>query len=246
MASARCGRTRKNPGRYTGRASVHRCLPPEIRAASLKLADDVIASVDCLGDAAGCVRVLGRAEWHGLRRRIADADGSDAYLCRPHVPGKIRHALLGGELTAPMRQGRSMWCPAGHGDARYSPRDVGEDRDCGCRRSRDRRRDYWEGHRQPGGYRWARFTLTFDDGGRLMLIDLRRLGRVGLCPPVSQLGPDAQLVKPAQFRVALAADGAAPVRARIMDQGGSPASATCLPMRSCGAPVSIPREPSAA
>ena len=32
----------------------------------------------------------------GLRRRIADVDDSDAYVCRPHVPGEIRHALLGG------------------------------------------------------------------------------------------------------------------------------------------------------
>jgi formamidopyrimidine-DNA glycosylase len=79
--------------------------------------------------------------------------------------------------------------------------------------------DYWEGHRQPGDYHWARFTLIFDDGSRLMLIDPRRLGRVRLSPPVSQLGPDAQLIKPAQFRVALAADSAAPVKAPIMDQG---------------------------
>jgi formamidopyrimidine-DNA glycosylase len=78
--------------------------------------------------------------------------------------------------------------------------------------------DYWEGRRQPGDYRWARFTLTFDDGGRLMLVDPRRLGRIRLNPPHEQLGPDAQLITPAQFRAALAAGSTAPVKARIMDQ----------------------------
>jgi formamidopyrimidine-DNA glycosylase len=70
----------------------------------------------------------------------------------------------------------------------------------------------------PGDYRWARFTLTFEDGGRLMLVDPRRLGRVRLNPDVERLGPDAQLITPAQFRAALAAGTTAPVKARLMDQ----------------------------
>jgi formamidopyrimidine-DNA glycosylase len=68
-----------------------------------------------------------------------------------------------------------------------------------------------------GHYRWARFTLTFDDGGRLMLVGPRRLGRVRLNPPVEQMGPDAGLITAAQFRAALAG-GAVPVKARLMDQ----------------------------
>jgi formamidopyrimidine-DNA glycosylase len=51
-----------------------------------------------------------------------------------------------------------------------------------------------------------------------MLVDPRRLGRIRLNPPVDQLGPDAQRITPDQFRAALAAGGAAPVKARIMDQ----------------------------
>ena len=47
--------------------------------------------------------------------------------------------------------------------------------------------DYWEGRREPGDYRWARFTVTFEDGGRLMLLDPRRVGRIRLNPPVGQL-----------------------------------------------------------
>ena len=128
----------------------------------------------------------------------------------------------GDELTAATRQGKSMWCQIGpapeavtlgihlgmSGKIVIADAD-GTEVDGG---------DYWEGRRQPGDYRWARFTVTFDDGGRLMLVDPRRLGRVRLDPPVEQLGPDAQLITPAQFRAALAAGGAAPVKARIMDQ----------------------------
>jgi formamidopyrimidine-DNA glycosylase len=160
-------------------------------------------------------------ERNGLRRRIVEVDDSDTYVCRPHVPGEIRHALLGGELVTAMRQGKSMWCQA---DPSLGPVTLGihlgmsgkiviadadgTEVDGG---------DYWEAGRRPGDYRWARFTLTFGDGGRLMLVDPRRLGRVRLNPPVGQLGPDAQLITPAQFLAALAGSSA-PVKARIMDQ----------------------------
>jgi formamidopyrimidine-DNA glycosylase len=49
------------------------------------------------------------------------------------------------------------------------------------------------------------------------LIDPRRLGRVRLNPDVSQLGPDAREITPAQFR-ALLARSSAPVKARLLDQ----------------------------
>jgi len=161
-------------------------------------------------------------ERKALWRPIVDVDDSDAYVSRPHVPGEIRHALLGGEFIAAMRRGKSIWCPTG-----ASTEDVtlgihlgmsgkiviadpdGTEVDGG---------DYWEGRRQPGDYRWARFTVTFADGGRLMLVDPRRLGRIRLNPPIEQLGPDAQVITPAQFRAVLAAGGSAPVKARIMDQ----------------------------
>jgi formamidopyrimidine-DNA glycosylase len=160
-------------------------------------------------------------ERKGLGRLIVDVDDSDTFVCRPHAPGEIRHALLGGELVSAMRRGKSMWCgtDASLGvtlgihlgmsgkiviaDANGAEVDGG---------------DYWEGRRAPGDYRWGRFSLTFADGGRLMLVDPRRLGRVRLNPPIEQLGPDAQLITPAQFRAALAAGSTAPVKARMMDQ----------------------------
>jgi formamidopyrimidine-DNA glycosylase len=160
-------------------------------------------------------------ERNGLRRRIVDVDDSDTYVCRPHAPGEIRHALLGGELIAAQRRGKSMWCRTS-----CSPGAVtlgihlgmsGKIVIAGTDGSEVDGGDYWEGRRQPGDYRWTRFTITFADGGRLMLVDPRRLGRIRLNPPVEQLGPDAQLITPAQFRGALAGS-TAPVKARLLDQ----------------------------
>ena len=77
--------------------------------------------------------------------------------------------------------------------------------------------DYWERGRARGDYRFSRFSLTFADGGSLLLIDPRRLGRVRLDPPVEALGPDARQITPAQFRAAFAR-GTAPVKARLLNQ----------------------------
>lgn len=161
-------------------------------------------------------------ERKALWRPIVDVDDSDSYVSRPHPPGEIRHALLGGEFIGALRRGKSIWCPTGaatddvtlgihlgmSGKIVIADAD-GAEVDGG---------DYWEGRRQPGDYRWARFTVTFADGGRLMLVDPRRLGRIRLNPPIERLGPDAQVITPAQFRAVLAAGGSAPVKARIMDQ----------------------------
>ncbi|MCO8276791.1 formamidopyrimidine-DNA glycosylase [Actinoplanes sp. TRM 88003] len=158
-------------------------------------------------------------ERSGLGRKIIDVDDTDTYVCRPHLPGQIRDALVGRELVAAHRRGKSMWCDTGDdgpelgihlgmsgkiviGDADGTEVDGG---------------DYWEGRRLPGDYRWSRFALSFADGGRLMLVDPRRLGRVRLDPPVEALGPDAATITPKQFRAALAF-GTAPVKARLLDQ----------------------------
>jgi formamidopyrimidine-DNA glycosylase len=155
----------------------------------------------------------------GLGRTIADVDDTDSYVCRPHRPGDIRAALLGRQLTAAHRRGKSMWCDtSGDGPVLgihlgMSGKIVvaspdGAEIDGG---------DYWEGRRVAGDYRWARFTVTFADGGRLMLVDPRRLGRVRLDPPVEALGPDAATITEAAF-VRAVTGGTAPVKGRLMDQ----------------------------
>jgi formamidopyrimidine-DNA glycosylase len=154
-----------------------------------------------------------------LDRKITDIDDTDAYVCRPHRPGDIRAALLDRTLTAAHRRGKSMWCDTSGGGPTLgihlgmsgkivvaSP--SGDEIDGG---------DYWEGRRVAGDYRWARFTLTFADGGRLMLVDPRRLGRIRLDPPVELLGPDAAGIPEAAFMKAVLA-GTTPVKGRLMDQ----------------------------
>lgn len=160
-----------------------------------------------------------------LGRRIVDVDDCDSYVCRPHRPGEIRAALVGRRLTAAHRQGKTMWCDTS-GVGRLRPPGPtlgihlgmsgkivianadGDEIDGG---------DYWERGRAPGDYRFSRFALTFADGGRLLLVDPRRLGRVRLDPPLDELGPDAATITPAEFRAVLSR-GTAPVKARLLDQ----------------------------
>jgi formamidopyrimidine-DNA glycosylase len=160
-----------------------------------------------------------------LGRLIADVDDSDTYVCRPHLPGDIRRALVGRRLTMAHRRGKSMWCEtSGVGRSRHAGPTLGihlgmsgrivfadghgQDTDGG---------DYWQRGRVAGDYRFTRFSLSFPDGASLMLLDPRRLGRVRLEPPVEKLGPDAREITPAQFRTTMAR-GSAPVKARLLDQ----------------------------
>ncbi|WP_250036441.1 Fpg/Nei family DNA glycosylase [Paractinoplanes maris] len=158
-------------------------------------------------------------ERSGLDRKIVDVDDSDTYVCRPHRPGQIRDALVGRSLVAAHRRGKSMWCDTSDGGPELgihlgmSGKIVIADPD-GAETDGG---DYWEGRRRPGDHRWSRFALSFADGGRLLLVDPRRLGRVRLDPPVESLGPDAATITPARFRAALAF-GTAPVKARLLDQ----------------------------
>jgi len=75
----------------------------------------------------------------------------------------------------------------------------------------------------PGTYeqRWIRATVTFVDGGLLLLHDPRRLGRLSIDPDLDALGPDALSLTPAELRTALASrvPGEGPaLKARLLDQ----------------------------
>jgi formamidopyrimidine-DNA glycosylase len=164
-------------------------------------------------------------EHAALDRRIVAVDDSDSYECRPHPPGQIQVALLGRTLTVAHRRGKSMWCDTSGTKGSAVPGPTlgihlgmsgkiviadaeGQEVEGG---------DYWERGRRPGDYRFSRFAVTFADGGSLLLVDPRRLGRVRLDPPVERLGPDAREITPAQFRIALGS-GSAPVKARLLNQ----------------------------
>ena len=137
-----------------------------------------------------------------LGRRIAAVDDSDTYVCRPHAPGEIGAALEGRELTSANRRGKAMWCDTDGGPVLglhlgMAGRVVIDDR--------------------PDEHGWDRFTLLFEDGGRLALRDKRRLGRAVLDPDLGGVGPDAATISRDDFR-ARVGRGGAPIKARIMDQ----------------------------
>ncbi len=166
-----------------------------------------------------------------LGRTIADVDDTDSWECRPHLPGDIREALLGRRLTGAFRRGKSMWCETSGVGADQTPgpvlgihlgmsgRILVTDGDGQLTEGGDWLGGrYGQGAEQPAHKPvWDRFTLTFDDGGTLRLFDKRRLGRVRLDPDLHALGPDAALVRVAEFRDRVGR-GRAPIKARLLDQ----------------------------
>jgi len=137
-----------------------------------------------------------------LGRRIVGVDDRDAYVCRPHAPGEIADALTGHKLATAHRRGKFLWLETDDGPA------VGLHLGMAGRIVVD----------PDDATRWDRFTVEFDDGGRLVLRDKRRLGRAVLNPDFSRVGPDAAEVGRAEFRRLIGA-GRAPVKARLLDQG---------------------------
>lgn len=159
-------------------------------------------------------------ERSALRRRIADVDDTDTWVCRPHVPGEIRDALVGHELLVAHRRGKSMWLETSgpavlgihlgmSGRILVTAPDGGQDEGGDYLGTRPQR--------TPVKPEWDRLTLVFEDGGTLRLFDKRRLGRVRLDPDIAALGPDAGEVGLRELRALLAASRA-PVKARLLDQ----------------------------
>ena len=161
-----------------------------------------------------------------LHRRIVDVDDSDSYVVRPHSPGELRNVLVGRSLIVAHRRGKTIWLETSGTGGPGAPggpelgihlgmtgRIVVTGPDGSVTEGGDPRR---YGAR-PDKARWRRLTITFADGGSLVLLDPRRLGRVWLNPDIAALGPDAGHVTPAQFR-ALVTKGTTAVKARLLDQ----------------------------
>src|SRR6266704_192458 len=161
-----------------------------------------------------------------LHRRIVDVDDSDSYVGRPHSPGELRSALTGRSFIAAHRRGKTMWLEtSGPGDA-AAP--VGPELGIhlgmsgrivvtGPDGTRAEGGDPYRYDTRPRRAKWCRFTLAFADGGSLVLLDPRRLGRIRLNPDIGALGPDAAQVTPAEF-LTLITKGRIAVKARLLDQ----------------------------
>jgi formamidopyrimidine-DNA glycosylase len=152
-------------------------------------------------------------EERALGRRIAAVDDSDTYVCRPHAPGEIATALVGQTLTEAHRIGKSMWVETDGGPA------LGLHLGMAGRILVDGAAEGDPAVEPKNGAPpvWDRFTIGFEDGGKLILRDKRRLGRAVLDPDLSVLGPDAAEIGRDDFRGRVGF-GSAPLKARIMDQ----------------------------
>ncbi len=138
-----------------------------------------------------------------MGRRISAVDDHDTWVCRPHAPGELAGTLVGRELTAAHRRGKSLWCDTSEGGPAL-----------GLHLGMAGRIEI-DGPPAPRG--WDRFTLEFEDGGRLALRDKRRLSRVLLDPDLTDLGPDAAQISRGAFRERVGR-GQAPLKARLLDQ----------------------------
>jgi formamidopyrimidine-DNA glycosylase len=156
-----------------------------------------------------------------LDREMRAVDDRDEWVCRPHRPGDITGALVGGTLTGAHRRGKTMWCETSR-NGEPGPRlgihlgmggSLVLTDDDGTQAGGEPERP----DRSPRKAEWDRFTITFADGGRLRLFDKRRLGRVRLDPDLDALGPDAETISREEFRGRVER-GHAPVKARLLDQ----------------------------
>ena len=137
-----------------------------------------------------------------LGREIVAVDDRDTYVCRPHAPGEIAAALTGATLLSAHRRGKFLWVET-------TGPVLGLHLGMAGRITIDE---------PPAPNHWDRFALDFAGGGRLALHDKRRLGRALLEPDFSHVGPDAAEVGRDAFRARIGR-GAAPIKARLLDQG---------------------------
>jgi formamidopyrimidine-DNA glycosylase len=136
-----------------------------------------------------------------LGRAIVAVDDTDTYVCRPHAPGEISDALVGHKLATAHRRGKFLWVETDDGPV------LGLHLGMSGRILVD----------PDDSTRWDRFALEFEDGGRLVLRDKRRLGRAVVNPDFSHVGPDAADVSRDEFR-RLIGGGRTAVKARLLNQ----------------------------
>jgi formamidopyrimidine-DNA glycosylase len=154
-----------------------------------------------------------RAAEAATGRVIAKVHAPDAWFCKGVTPAAMRRALTGVRVTGTRRRGKLLILDTDgpsaigfhfgmtgrivvDGRAPIAELEYGSSRDLAA---------------------WDRFGLTFADGGRLRLNDLRRLGGVELDPDEGRLGPDLYTITRGEL-VAAVGVGVVAVKARLLDQ----------------------------
>ena len=138
-----------------------------------------------------------------LGRTITFVDDEDSYVCRPHPPGEMAHALVGRQLASAHRRGKFLWVETDDGPT------------LGLHLGMAGRIVVDADLAEP--LRWDRFALQFSDGSRLALRDKRRLSRAVLDPDFSHVGPDAADVNRDDFRRIIGSGNTA-LKARLLNQ----------------------------
>jgi formamidopyrimidine-DNA glycosylase len=149
-----------------------------------------------------------------LGRPIAVVEAPDSwYLKRGLTPRAAQRALSGHTLVAARRRGKQLFLDTRDGPVLGLHLGMSG-------------RVLVDGHAAGDPYvyasdrdvvSWRRFSLVFDDGGRLAMRDPRRLGAVELDPDEDRLGVDAFSLTLAHLR-AVVSRRRAPLKAVIMDQ----------------------------
>lgn len=155
-----------------------------------------------------------RAAERAVGRRIAGVELPDAWFARalPSLDG-LGALLVGDRVAATDRHGKLLLLECGRGPV-LGLRFGMTGRLVVDGHAAIEKLEYASGRDDPA---WERFALTFDDGGRLVVTDPRRLGSVSLDPDRSDLGPDAATVTVTELRRALAGTTTS-LKARLLDQ----------------------------
>ena len=132
---------------------------------------------------------------------------------------RLRDALVGQRFTAARRRGKLLVLDTGTGPSLGVRFGMTGGLVVDGAQALDRLRY------GPGVFdqKWVRARADFADGGEMLVHDPRRFGSLELAPDESRLGPDALGVTRKELETALSvqpgrAAGAAPLKARLMDQ----------------------------
>ena len=147
-------------------------------------------------------------------RTVARAEAPDAWYVKGGDPAEVEAALAGRRVVAVRRRGKLLVLDLDDG-TRLGLRFGMTGRLVVDGAASIERLEYSSNRQDPA---WDRFALHFTDGTDLRVRDPRRLGGVTLEPDEDRLGVDALALSGDELAAALGTS-AAPLKARLMDQG---------------------------